>query len=100
MGRARIAGARDLHLVVASSRTWPPGYRRLARLTRILAMQINMRDPESIAAWYEVFPARHGPQLAALRALRPAFAPAIDAAGQLLRARRLAAAVGQPCARR
>ncbi len=59
-------------------------------------MQINMRDPESIAAWYEVFPALHGPQLAALRALRPAFAPAIDAAGQLLRARRLTAAVGQP----
>lgn len=65
-----MAGARDLHLVVASSRAWPPGYRRLARLTSILAMQINMRDGESIAAWYEGFSARHGPQRAAMRALR------------------------------
>lgn len=44
-----------------------------------------MTDPASIAAWYRQHPKRHGPQLAAMAKLWPAFAGAIKAAGELLR---------------
>jgi hypothetical protein len=47
---------------------------------------INMRDPESIAAWVLIHPKRHGPQM--LWFLRfSEFADAIEAARQIVRAR-------------
>ena len=49
-------------------------------------MIVDFRNPESIAAWYRVAPARHGAQIAAFKAMWPAFAAQIKAAGELIRA--------------
>jgi hypothetical protein len=43
-------------------------------------MILNLNDPASIVAWWQVLPERHGPQLQAFARLRPQFAGAIRAA--------------------
>lgn len=53
-------------------------------------MIVDFLDPVSIAAWFRAWPARHGPQLAALARVQPKYAEAIRAAGELLRAERQA----------
>lgn len=51
-------------------------------------MILDLNDSESIVAWFDVHPARHGAQLAALAKLQPAFAPAIKQAGTIIRNRK------------
>ena len=50
-------------------------------------MIVDFRNPESIAAWYAVNPAKHGAQIAAMKTLWPAFADAIKTAGEIIRAK-------------
>lgn len=49
-------------------------------------MILNLTDPASIVAWWQVLPERHGPQLAAFARLRPQFAGAIRAALRRIKA--------------
>ena len=49
-------------------------------------MIVDFRNPESIAAWYAVNPAKHGAQIAAFKAMWPRFADAITKAGEIIRA--------------
>jgi hypothetical protein len=46
---------------------------------------LNWNDPASIAAWWAIFPARHGALIAWKRKHWPEFADSIMAAGQMLR---------------
>lgn len=47
-------------------------------------MIVDMTDPKSIAAWYAVWPERHGPQLTFFRRY-PEFAKAIGEAAKLVK---------------
>lgn len=49
-------------------------------------MILNLNDPASILAWWQVLPERHGSQLLAMARLRPQFALPIQAALQRIRA--------------
>lgn len=49
-------------------------------------MLLDLNSPESICAWFQINPKRHGPQLAAFKRLWPQFAEAIAQAGEMLRA--------------
>jgi len=49
-------------------------------------MILNLNDPASILAWWQVLPQRHGSQLLAMARLRPQFAAPIQAALQRIRA--------------
>ncbi|MEJ6001107.1 hypothetical protein [Paucibacter soli] len=49
-------------------------------------MILNLNDPASILAWWQVLPQRHGSQLLVLARLRPQFAAGIQAALQRIRA--------------
>lgn len=57
-------------------------------------MLINMRDPESVARWLAIFPARHWPQLASMAARRPEWREAALKARQLVRAGHVPAVQG------
>lgn len=50
-------------------------------------MIINMRDPESVAAWLAIFPARHWQQLADMASRHPEWREAALKARDLVRAR-------------
>jgi hypothetical protein len=58
-------------------------------------MNINLTDPQSIAAWFRVAPARHGPMLRHWLKAWPEFAPGIEAARELIPPRQ--AAAPSPC---
>ncbi|WIT12177.1 hypothetical protein PFX98_00815 [Paucibacter sediminis] len=49
-------------------------------------MILNLNDPASILAWWQVLPQRHGSQLLAMARLRPQFAAPIQAALRRIRA--------------
>ncbi len=49
-------------------------------------MILNLNDPASIVAWWQVLPERHGPQLQAFARLRPQFAGAIRVALRRIKA--------------
>lgn len=49
-------------------------------------MILNLTDPASIVAWWQVLPERHGPQLQAFARLRPQFAGAIRTALRRIKA--------------
>lgn len=51
-------------------------------------MTLDLNDPASIAAWYAVWPERHGPQLRVFAKLAPQFRDAIKRAGEMLRERK------------
>ena len=47
-------------------------------------MLVDFKSSASIAAWYRLHPARHGPMLRALRRLWPQFEPVIEDAAKLI----------------
>lgn len=49
-------------------------------------MLLDLNDPKSIVAWWEVFPERHGPLLADWAQRRPEVRGAIALASQMIRA--------------
>ncbi len=49
-------------------------------------MLLDLNDPKSIVAWWEVFPERHGPLLAHWAQRRPEVRGAIALASQMIRA--------------
>jgi|GEM_PF-865893 len=49
-------------------------------------MLLDLNDPKSIVAWWEVFPERHGPLLANWAQRRPEVRGAIAVASQMIRA--------------
>lgn len=49
-------------------------------------MLLDLNDPKSIVAWWEVFPERHGPLLANWAQRRPEVRGAIALASQMIRA--------------
>ena len=48
-------------------------------------MILDLTSAESCAAWWAIYPQRHGQQLAQFVTLWPQFAPTIRQAGELLR---------------
>lgn len=54
-------------------------------------MIINMRDPESLARWLAIWPARHWQQLAAMCAVHPQWREAALAAREIVRSGRVPA---------
>lgn len=47
-------------------------------------MHLDLNNPHSIVAWWQVYPERHGPQLSALARLQPQFAASIREARRLI----------------
>jgi len=47
-------------------------------------MHLDLNNPRSIVAWWQVYPERHGPQLSALARLQPQFAASIREARRLI----------------
>nr|WP_316640463.1 hypothetical protein [uncultured Roseateles sp.] len=47
-------------------------------------MQLNLNDPKSIVAWYQVHPAVHGAQLETFARMWPQFRRALTAARELI----------------
>ncbi len=47
-------------------------------------MHLDLNNPRSIVAWWQVYPERHGPQLSAMARLQPQFAASIREARRLI----------------